>query len=344
MSIDVSLPPAFRIERATRASRIGAGILLAASLALVSMPWWAGRADMRTVGEFLYVLALAQSWNLLAGYGGLISMGQQAFVGLGFYGLVVFSLKGGVHPFLAVPLSGLAAAVIAVPTAALVFRLRGAYLAVGTWVAAEVFRLLVTNTMWVGGGTGLSVIAAVRDIPQWWREAAILWLAIAAGLGTTLGLYLVLRSRWGLALKAVRDSEAAAQSLGVAVPAMKWGVYIAAAFVCGAVGALAAIAKLRVSPESAFSLDWMTTMAFIVVIGGIGTIEGPVIGALVYFGLRGLLADLGSVYLIVLGLLAMAVMLKMPEGLYGAVSRRFDLTFFPVQRRVRLPDVSGAQP
>ena len=303
-----------RIERATAASRIAMPVFAAIALLAVSMPWWAGRADMRLAGEFLYVLALAQTWNLLAGYGGLISMGQQAFV--------------------AIPLCGLIAALVALPTAAVVFRLRGAYLAVGTWVAAEVFRLLITNTMWLGGGTGLSVISAVKDVPQWWREAVSLWIAFVLGAGATAALYIMLRSRFGLALQAIRDSEPAAESVGVVTPRLKWGVYVASAFGCGCVGALAFITKLRVAPDAAFSLDWMTSMAFVVVIGGIGTIEGPILGALIYFGLRALLADYGAVYMIVLGLLAVVVMLKMPEGVFGFLARRFDVTFFPVQRRL----------
>ncbi|MCR6628701.1 MAG: ABC transporter permease [Magnetospirillum sp.] len=330
--------PAYRVERATTSARVGAVVLAVVLAAMVSMPWWASRADMRTAGEILYVLALAQTWNLLAGYGGLISMGQQAFVGLGAYALVVFSMKLGINPFLAVPLAGLVTAVISVPTAAVVFRLRGAYFAVGTWVVSEVFRLLVTNSMWLAGGNGLSITAALIDIPQWWRESMILWFSVALGGGATLALYLILRSRHGLALKAIRDSEAAAESVGVKVATVKWAVFVAAAFGCGAIGALAFITKLRVAPGAAFSLDWMTTMVFLVVIGGIGTIEGPIIGAVVFFGLRALLADYGATYLIVLGALAALVMLKMPEGLYGYAARRFRLDFFPVQRRLRLLD------
>lgn len=325
------------VHRATRASRFGAVAGIACVAVLVSMPWWAERSAQRLATEFLYTLALAQMWNLLAGYGGLLSVGQQAFVGLGGYALVLLGLHAGIHPFLVVPLAGLLTGLIAVPTAAVVFRLRGAYFAVGTWVVAEVFRLLVANSAFLGGGSGTSITRTVSGIPAWWRESVTLWMALALGAGATLGVYLLLRSRHGLALTAVRDSEPAAESLGILVRRVKWFVYVASAAGCGMAGALIFITKLRIAPEAAFSIDWTAAMFFIVVIGGIGTVEGPLVGALVFFALRELLADYGAWYLIVLGSVAVAFMLWAPRGIWGLAGGRFGVQFFPVQRRLRLP-------
>jgi len=331
--MDTSTPT---IERSTRASQIGLALALVMLLAAASAPWWAERSSQRLLTEFLYTLALAQLWNLMAGYGGLLSVGQQGFVGLGGYCLVVLGLDLGLNPFLIVPLAGVFTALVAIPTAAVLFRLRGAYFAVGTWVVAEVFRLMVANTASVGGGSGTSITRTVTGIPAWWRESTTLWIALALGGGATLAVYALLRSRHGLALTAVRDSEPAAESLGVSVVRMKWIVYIAAAAGCGTVGALIFITKLRIAPEAAFSMDWTAAMFFAVIIGGIGTIEGPIVGTLIYFVLRELLSDYGSWYLIVLGCVAVAFMLWIPRGVWGLLSRRFDLHFFPVQRRVRL--------
>jgi branched-chain amino acid transport system permease protein len=149
-----------------------------------------------------------------------------------------------------------------------------------------------------------------------------------------MALYALLRSRWGLALTAVRDSEPASESLGVSVPRLKWMVYIAAGAASAMVGALLFITKLRVSPDAAFSMEWTSLMFFAVVIGGIGTLEGPILGALVYFALREWLSDQGSWYLIVLGLLTVAVVLWAPGGIWGALTRRWDIHLFPVRRRV----------
>ena len=331
------------IERSTRASQAGLVLALVVLLAAILAPWWAERSSQRLLTEILYTLALAQMWNLLAGYGGLLSVGQQGFIGLGGYCLVVLGLQFGLNPFLIVPLAGVVTALVAIPTAAVLFRLRGAYFAVGTWVVAEVFRLVVANTASVGGGSGTSITRTVTGIPVWWRESTTLWLAIALGGGATLAVYWLLRSRHGLALTAVRDSEPAAESLGVSVVRMKWFVYIAAAAGSGMVGALIFITKLRIAPEAAFSMDWTAAMFFVVIIGGIGTIEGPIIGTLIYFVLRQFLSDYGSWYMIVLGCVAVAFMLWIPRGVWGLMSSRFDLHFFPVQRRVRFASTKEKQ-
>src|SRR5262245_51425891 len=125
---------AIRVEHSNRFSRIGFAIFCAALLALAAAPWWADRADLRLLSEIYAYVALASLWNLLAGYAGLVSVGQQAYVGFGAYVLFALAMLAGVHPLLAIPLAGLAAALISIPVAALIFRLRGHYFAIGTWV------------------------------------------------------------------------------------------------------------------------------------------------------------------------------------------------------------------
>lgn len=328
-----------KVTRATPLSLTAAvvGIIIVAVIA--SMPWWAERSALRLMTEFLCVLALAQMWNLLAGYGGLASMGQQAFVGIGAYCLVVFGLQWEIPAFWIVPLAGVGGALLAIPTAMITFRLRGAYFAIGTWVMAEVFRLVVTNLPQVSGGSGVSIAPLLTEIDPDDRFAMSLWVALALGAGGTMALYALLRSRWGLALTAVRDSEVASETLGVSVPRIKWAVYIVAAGAAAMVGALLFITKLRVSPDAAFSMEWTSLMFFAVVIGGIGTLEGPILGAIVFFALREWLSDYGSWYLIVLGTITMATVLWAPGGLWGSLTQRWDLHLFPVRRRVTRKDV-----
>jgi branched-chain amino acid transport system permease protein len=328
------------VERTTRASRAGfvAAIVLVAALA--ALPWIGDAGAMRVVIEFITLLVLAQMWNLLAGYAGLVSIGQQAYVGLGGYALVVLADDLGVNPFVAVPLAGLVAAGVALPTAALVFRFRDAYFAVGTWAVAEVYRLLVANTGALGRGTGRT-LRAVFPLARETRELVTYAIAVAVGIVALVAVYLYLRSRLGLGLMAVRDSETASESLGVDVHRTKLVVYLAAAFGTGTTGALIYLNLLRISPDAAFSINWTAYVIFIVVIGGIGTLEGPIVGTVVFFVLRELLADLGSWYLIVLGALGVVAMMRYPQGLWGIVAARWDLRFFPVQRRVSLR-ASGA--
>jgi len=325
----------FTVERATRASRAGAAITVPTVLVGATLPWWGESSWMRTFVEFACLLTLAQMWNLLAGYAGVVSIGQQAFLGLGAYALFLLADHAGVNPFLCVPLAGLIAAVIAFPTAKVVFRLHGGYFAVGTWVVAEVYRLLIANASFLGGGSGKS-LAAVRPFSKAVRESVTYWIALTVVVAAIAFVYLLLRSRHGLALTAIRDSERAAASQGIYVDGTKLWVYIASAGGCGVAGALYYLNTVRVSPDAAFNVGWTAYIIFIVVIGGIGTIEGPILGTLIFFVLREALADYGSVYLIVLGAVAVLVMVKFPRGLWGYVQQRFDLRFFPVQRRVRL--------
>jgi len=321
-------------------TRVGAVVAALLAAVLVALPWTGDAGLMRVVIEFIALLVLAQMWNLLAGYAGLASIGQQAYVGLGGYALVVLADDLGVNPFLAVPLAGLVAASLALPTAALVFRFRGAYFTVGTWAVAEVYRLLVANTSVLGRGTGRT-LKAVFPLARETRELGTYVMAVAIGVAALGAVYVYLRSRRGLGLMAVRDSEPASESLGVDVYRTKLVVYLVAAFGTGATGALIYLNLLRISPDAAFSINWTGYTIFIVVIGGIGTLEGPIVGTVVFFILRELLADYGSWFMILLGTLAVVTMLRYPQGLWGLVAARWDLRVFPVQRRARLDELPG---
>ena len=246
-------------------------------------------------------------------------------------------------------LSGVVVAVLAVPTALVLFRLRGAYFAIGTWVVAEVYRLVFAQIKPLGGGTGTSLRPSVTNEVAGiaWVKAAFgvstsaardiitYWAALALAAATVLVVYLILRSRYGLALAAIRDSERAAESVGVDNFRTKLKVYIIAATGTGMVGALIYLQKARISPDAAFSvLDWTANVIFIVVIGGIGTIEGPIVGVLVFYVLQSNLAHFGTWYLILLGVFAIVVMLFAPKGIWGYLSERYSLALFPIRRRL----------
>jgi branched-chain amino acid transport system permease protein len=279
----------------------------------------------------------------------MVSVGQQAFVGIGAYAMFAGVILLGWDPVPAILLGGIAAFLLAIPMAFFAFRLQGAYFAIGTWVVAEIARLLVAQWKALGGGTGTSLpreatsdiigVAAVADLFGL-REAAArdvlaYWLALALAAATMGAIYGLLRSRTGLALAAVRDNDNAARSVGVDARRVKWAVFLAAAATTGLVGALIYVQTARISPDAAFSVtNWTAYVIFIVVIGGIGRLEGPILGVLVFWGLQTAFADYGSVYLLALGLLAIATMLFAPRGLWGLVAERTGLALFPVQRRL----------
>jgi branched-chain amino acid transport system permease protein len=337
-----------KVEHATASSRVGVVLVAFMLIVLALAPLWGSRETLRLLAEIFTFIALASLWNLLAGYAGLVSVGQQAFVGLGGYLLFALAMLVGVHPILAILLAGPVAALVAVPVAMLIFRLRGAYFAIGTWVVAEVFRLIASQISVLGGGSGISLPAAIviaMAPNRQAREFEIYWLALALTvvvLGTIVAL---LRSRHGLALTAVRDNELAAQSNGVDVTRLKFIVYVLTAFGTGMVGALIFLMKLRISPDTAFSVnDWTAFVIFIAVIGGIGRVEGPIVGTVVFFVLRQALADLGSIYLLMMGAVAIAVMLWAPKGLWGLVVERFGWQVLPLQRRLILHEELPRRP
>ncbi len=343
MTTDVHVPKAgragsagahVRVVRADRGSLIGGAVLLVVVAALAL--WVPYNIDLgglsSLVGLFVLVI-LAMSWNLLAGYGGMISIGQQAFIGAGGYGLIYLADTVGVPLALAVPLAGVVCALLALPTSLLLFRLAGGYFAIGTWVVAEVFRLVTVQIDALGGGSGLS-LTAFRGVDRVDRVATVYWTALAVMVVVVVATYLLMRSTVGLGLTALRDNPTAAAGLGVRVERSRRIVYVAASAAAGMAGALIALNTLRVTPGSIYSVNYSAFMIFIVVIGGLGTIEGPILGAVVFFALQQNLADQGSWYLVVVGAVAIAVVLLAPRGLWGALSRgRFQV--FGVGYRVR---------
>jgi branched-chain amino acid transport system permease protein len=328
----------YRVAHADRSSRVGMTIASVVVLVLIAAPYWGDRSTLRTLTEVFSYVALASLWNLLAGYAGLVSIGQQAFVGLGGYTLFLSSLWLGLNPLFGLPLAGSLAGLFAIPVVLLLFRLRGAYFTIGSWVIADVLQQVFLQVDAVGGGSGISLpaaivksIAATRDA----REHLIYWTFLALAVAILGLIVLLLRSRWGLALQAIRDNEIAAKSNGVDVNRARLVVFVLAAAGTAMVGAMIFLQRLTITPVSGFSInDWTVNVIFITVIGGIGRVEGPIIGTIVYLLLREFLADLGSIYLIILGVVGIVIMLRAPKGLWGYVADRFGWQAFPLSRRL----------
>jgi branched-chain amino acid transport system permease protein len=326
-------PTSFRVVRGSTTSRVFGLVAVLVVGLLAFMPSWGDASLQRKMVELLTLLAMAEMWNLLAGFAGVVSVGQQAFVGIGAYSMVAFVNVHGQNLYWSVPLSALVAGVVSIPLGFVAFRLRGSYFAIGTWVLAEMVSLIVIQQTSLGAGNGVSLKVAGYDLQT--RQDVTYWLALVAGVGSVLLSYLVLRSRLGLQMQAIRDNEAGARGLGANVYRTRFAIWVIAAFWTGFSGAVFYLSNLRVQPREAFSVvQWIAPIIFIVVIGGIGTLEGPIIGAVLYYFLRDYFNDYETAYIIGTGVVAMVVALWVQPGIWGHIRRRLGADLFPLRRRL----------
>jgi branched-chain amino acid transport system permease protein len=299
-------------------------------LAILAMaPYMINRGIQQNLVILFSLIILGTMWNLLAGYAGMVSIGQQAYIGIGAYGLVYIADTLGIDPFLAVPFAVVIAGVISLPISFLAFRLSGGYFAIGTWVIAEVIKLITTQIPALGAGAGIS-LTAFADLSPGRRIAYVYWLSLVAVIIAVAVTYLLMRSRLGLGFTAIRDDETAAGSLGVRVTRSKRIVFVVAAMGSALAGCMIAANTLYITPDSIYSVNYSAFMIFIVVIGGIGTIEGPIIGAIVFFTLQQVFSDLGVWYMVILGVVAIVITLFAPRGLWGLLSGNGRIRLFPV--------------
>ena len=295
---------------------------------LTLAPWIVPAEWASVLLNFFILVIMATMWNLLAGYAGMVSIGQQAFIGLGAYATLYFALKG-VNPFVTIPLATIVCAVLAVPVTFLLLRLRGGYFAIATWVVSDTALLVIGAIAFFGGGTGKLMPGLQNLSPS--QTAHYSYLATwFVALVVVVGTYLLLRSRLGLVLASIRDNEVAARSVGVNVQAARRMIYIVAAAGCGAAGAVLAVSQPFIQPSSVFNIQWAAEMIFVSMIGGLGTIEGPIIGSVIFFALQQTLQQYGVWYLVIFGTLAVVISLWEPRGLWGAFRDRFHGELLPV--------------
>ena len=329
-------PTPVRVQRQTASGFVALAIGIGVLLAIASMSVWASQGLIRNVVELCCYIAVAQMWNLLAGYGGLVSVGQQAFVGVAAYLMFVMAQLWGINPFVAVMLAMIAPAILAVPTYGLLHRLDGPYFAIGTWVIAEVMRLATSVFGYVNAGAGMS-LRVMTGYTADQRALGVSLLCAMMLLLTIGGSYALLRSRYGLALIAMRDNPIAAASQGVNVGRLRFLLWVAAAMGTGLAGAIYFMAQLRITPPSAYDPNWANIAIFIVLVGGLGSLEGVLIGALIYFFADRWFGEYGATYLVVLGLLTLFMALFARGGIWGLICKVVDAPWFPT-RRVLLED------
>ena len=332
--------PATTIRRWTRLSAGftgGFGLLV---VAMIFVPIALGANTVQDMTTLLTYVLMAVMWNALAGYGGLVSIGQQAYIGLGAYA-TVWLAQHSVDPYLGMLLATVFCGVVAIPLSFLMLRFRGAQFAIGTWVVAEALAIYVSfdNALGAGSGTSLSQIDSYAPGP---REHYTYWLTLAMTAFFIGVLFVLLRSRLGSSLQAIRDDEDAAASVGVRVVAGKRILFLLAATGAGAAGAMTLANTLFIEPTAIFSVNYTAYMIFMVLVGGLGTFEGPIIGAIVFYAMQNWLGNDGVWYLVVLGGAAMAFALFLPRGVWGTLEERSGLRFMPVGYRLRRASAAAA--
>lgn len=314
-------------------------ILAASALALAAViagaPFVLNEGILRLATECMLLLTMAQMWNLLAGYAGLVSLGHQVFIAFGAYALFLTAGWLEVNPIWVLPVAPVIAAVVAAITAVPLFRLREAYFSIAMWVFAEIIGAFTMKSQAVGGTSGLP-LATAKLIDFDWFEPTMFWLAGALTLLTIAALYKLMTSSFGLGLMSVRDNDLAAMSVGVDVRRNRFVAFVLSAAGCGLAGALSFMGNLFIAPLAAFDVNWSVYMMFIVIIGGIGTLEGPILGVIIFFGLRELMTGplglSGGWYLVGLGVIAVIVMMVAPRGIWPVLRDCLGIRLLDVHR------------
>lgn len=330
----------FVVERWTRlsaASSAAAGVILVI-LALAPLVFDANVVDNLTT-LFIYLI-LSVMWNALAGYAGLVSVGQQAFFGLGAYFTIQLSYHGvSVYP--ALLLGALVAGILSLPISVLMLRLRSGEFAIGMWVVAELAHLLVALDPLINGETGVSLIG-LNAYGADDRRAFNYWMALAAMVVLLAAVFVLLRGRLGASVQAIRDDEDAAESVGVRVLAGKRTIFFLAAFGCALAGSLWLATSISFQPRTYFGIQWTAYMIFMVLVGGLGTFEGPILGGIIFFLIEYFFGATGVWYLVGLGGAAIVFALFLPRGLWGTVEEKFGIRLLPVGYRLRMLGYKGS--
>jgi len=324
----------YLVERWTPLSRLAslAVLVVLAIFAIGPFVFSSGLTD-RLSALFVYVI-LAAMWNALAGYGGLVSVGQQVFFGLGAY-FTIRLANAGIDPFVSIALASMGVGIVALPLSGMMLRLRNGEFAIGMWVLAELVHLLVNLDRLINGETGTSLIS-LNAYGAATRRDGIYWAALAAMVVLLGALFVLLRTRLGAAVQAIRDNEEAAASVGVEVMSTKRIIFVLAALGAGAAGALWLASAVTFQPRNYFSVQWAAYMIFMVLVGGIGTFEGAIIGAVIFFLIETWFGAAGVWYLVGLGATALVFSLFLPRGIWGTIEARWSIRLLPVGYRLRL--------
>jgi ABC-type branched-subunit amino acid transport system ATPase component/ABC-type branched-subunit amino acid transport system permease subunit len=306
--------------------RIALALLTVVALVIVlAVPWWASDYELLVAYQIAQLAALAQAWNLMAGYGGLVSLAVAAFVGVGSYATTKLSLAAGLTLIPSVLVGGVFAALFALIVAVPMFRFRGPYFTIGSLVLAQALAIFMSNYNGLGGNQGLSLESAAPS------QSDLYMLVLVAALVITAATVIVVRGKLGLGLMAVRDDEDVAERVGVRTFRTKLVAFVISAAIMGIVGGVQAQYLGHIEPTGSFSLNWTIDSVNAAIIGGVGTVLGPLIGAAASIELSTRLSHLPEVHLMIIGALLILIVRFAPAGIWGTLCQR---ARGPLQRRL----------
>lgn len=299
-------------------------IVIVAALVVIGL---VGENNIRRIliRMFLYC-AMAVVWNLMSGYTGMTSLGQQAFVGIAGYSMAVMTSTYLASYWVGLLVGGAIGAVLALVLAVILFRMRGMYFAIATWVIAEALKTFFLSWKFVNQGGGLSVMGRPTD------RTIIYMVALLICVAAIVTVYLLLNSKLGLGLTAMRDDPDAASSVGVNIFKSKLICFVVAGIFTALAGGWYFLNNVSIYPNSGFGNSWTVAVVFIVIIGGIGTMAGPIVGSVVYIMLSEILADYPGWSNIILGFIAILVILFLPDGIIGTLQKKLKFEILSQKR------------
>jgi branched-chain amino acid transport system permease protein len=287
-------------------------VWLAAMVVLAGGPSFLSRGQLDEAVTVFGLIAIAQAWNIVAGFGGQVSLGVGAFVGTGAYAATLLMLKRGTDLLPSMLLATVLGALVALIVSPALFRLRGPYFTVGSLGLALAIAAWMENWSYSDGTQPITVPFEQVPLPETLYRYALGIAALAM-----LAAWVVRRSKFGLRLMAVRDDERAASTLGVSAFRVKVTAFVLSGAITALAGALVAVQTTSIEPVSAFGLTWTINAIVMTVVGGIGTLVGPVLGVLVvFYAIQQPLQDSAEISQLVTGLLLIVAVRFAPHGLW----------------------------
>lgn len=274
-------------------------------------------------------MAMSQMWNLLGGYAGMLSLGMQAFIGIGGYSLTILSVNYGVNIYLAIIIGAVICALFGLAVSPAIFKMSGVYFAIGTWIIAEALNIFFSNWKFVGYAQdwGISTVFSLSNKQLYYTALIVAVLAVLVVFG-------LLRTKTGLALMAIRDSASAAETMGVELYKTKLKCYVIACFMMGLIGGAQYMQTAYINPSTGFSINWTIAMTFAVIIGGLGTMEGPIVGSVLYVIIVQIMYNYPGMSNIVLGIIAIVVIMVAPDGIMGTLYKKTGFQILSPRRSI----------